>query len=126
MAVSGKIGNWEITSQGDIQQYKTFSGGGDATVKIGNTILADGSLVAFFANDKTNPGGTNGALYARASGATNNIAAEFSGNVLIHNGTLVANGFTAPSSYEIQYSPASGANRKMTFKNGLFIKDEVL
>jgi hypothetical protein len=97
-ASSGKIGNWSIDTFGLSQigsndayviQRKVFDDGNVAEARIGTNILAPSTglrAVGYFENSETNSLGTNYGIIVKAANANNNVAADLTGNVLIHGG----------------------------------------
>jgi hypothetical protein len=129
-ATSGRIANWTIDNTGlkhegdddaSIIQIKTFANGKTAEARIGTNMLPAGlgNLVGYFVNDEVGQI-TNGAIYARASGATqNNIAIEADGDFRQQNGRIVINGRAAYSGDRDVRE--GGGFVKYTFDNGILV-----
>jgi hypothetical protein len=132
ISTSGKIGNWNITNDG-IENYdgssayfhkKQIFPEGVREVRIGDMPTNEGTgfngnIVGYFVN--TSPGQEiNGALYAKAAGAsTSNIAIECEGDLSIHDGDIRVGAFVGATG-ELLYSVGEDGFI-MKFEKGILV-----
>jgi hypothetical protein len=123
-ATSGKIGNWNITNDGlenldgsgaYMRWVKSHAGGALSEMAIGRSDAdvwgRTGGILGYFVNNE--PGtDLNTAIYAKASGATQNIAIEADGDVSISNGNLFLAG-------QMTVLPPTGGSAGLVFLKNL-------
>ncbi|WP_183560699.1 phage tail protein [Mucilaginibacter sp. SP1R1] len=132
IASEGSIGDFDILG-GTLSMNKAH-GSNTNSVLIGDNVLpttspnlrATAVVRNLGANNVVGTGVNCGLIIEAANGDINWAISIAGGDIDLGPGKIKTAGVDIPTDYEIQYTGANGQARKMTFKNGLFQKDEDL